>query len=109
MNVIKLGDITLNCPPTSRNYRLEHQIVAGREATALSGAPLSLGVIRKRIWTITFHPDDQYLDILALFDTETTFQDYDGSVYDVVITGEPGVTGYPVESMGMMTVNVREV
>jgi len=109
MNVIKIGDITLNCPPTPSNYRLEHQIVAGREATALSGGPLSLGIIRKRVWALTFHPDDQYLDILALFDTETTFQDYDGSVYDVVITGEPGVTGYPVESMGMMTVNVREV
>ncbi len=109
MNVIKLGDITLNCPPTSRNYRLEHQIVAGREATALSGAPLSLGVIRKRVWSLTFHPDDQYLDILALMDTETTFQDYDGEVYDVVITGEPSVSAYPREDMGMMTLTVREI
>lgn len=109
MNVIKLGDITLNCPPTSRNYRLEHQIVAGREATALSGAPLSLGVIRKRIWTITFHPDDQYADILALIGTATTFQDYDGEIYQVMITGEPGVSSYPIEDMGMMTLTLREV
>lgn len=109
MNVIKIGDITLNCPPTPSNYRLEHQIVAGREATALSGEPLSLGVIRKRVWSLTFHPDDQYLDILALMDTETTFQDYDGEVYDVVITGEPSVSSYPREDIGMMTLTVREI
>lgn len=107
--IMKLGNITLTCPPTPDNYRVDHRIISGREATALSGAPLSLNVIRKKVWTLSFHPNDEYMDILALMDTETTFTDYDGVIYNVVVTGEPSINRYPITDQGQMTIILREI
>ncbi len=109
MNTIKIGGMTLICPPTAGNYRVENVIVSGREVTALSGAPLSLGIIRKKKWTLTFHPDTQYDAIIALLETQTTFQDYDGTIYSVVVTGNPSVSKYPISTMGQMSLTLREV
>ena len=104
-----LGSITIDCPPTMDNYQVTHTIVAGREATSLSGSPLSLGVIRKKVWTLTFYPGTQYADIMALVGTQFTFTDHDGSETAVTITGAPSVSQYPVEDVGKMTLTLREV
>lgn len=104
-----LGGITLSFPPTPEQYRLRYRVVKGREVTALSGKPLSLGVVRKKEWTICFYPGDQYADIMALVGTETTFTDHDGSEYTVMVLGEPEVSQYPIDTLGMMTLILREV
>jgi len=88
---------------------VEREIVAGREATALSGAPLSLGVIRKRVWTLTFYPGEGYEAIMAMLDTQVSFVDHDGSTYLVKVTGDGSVSGYPVSQVGKLTLTLREV
>jgi hypothetical protein len=104
-----LGGITLDCPPTIDNYRVVNAIVSGREATALSGVPLELGVIRKKIWTLTFYPGAQYAEIMALVGTECTFVDHDGASYTVKVTGEPSISQYPLVDVGLLTITLREV
>jgi hypothetical protein len=104
-----LGGITLDFPPTPDHYRVAYRIVKGREATSLSGKPLSLGVVRKKTWTLTFYPGAQYADIIALVGTETTFTDHDGNSYTVAVMGEPEVSQYPIDSIGLITLTLREV
>ncbi len=109
MMAFVLGGITLDFPPTIDNYRMVNAIVSGREATALSGAPLELGVIRKRVWTLTFYPGSQYSDLMNLVGTETTFVDHDGASYTVKVTGEPSISQYPLVDVGLLTLTLREV
>jgi len=104
-----LGGITLDCPPTIDNYRVVNAIVTGREATALSGAPIELGVIRKKVWTLTFYPGTQYTEIMALVGKESTFVDHDGASYTVKVTGEPSISQYPLVDVGLLTLTLREV
>jgi len=105
----QLGDIVLDFPPTADKYRVTHKIVRGREATSLTGAPLSLGVVTKKVWTLTFYPGEQYADICALFGTQTTFTDHDGTTYNVYVSGEASVLQYPIASIGLLTLTLREV
>jgi hypothetical protein len=106
---LSIGGITLEYPPTKDGYQVSNPIVAGREATALSGAPLSLNVIRKKRWRLTFHPGTQYAALAALIDTQVTFVDYDGTNYTVLVTDDTPANAYPIEDHGMMTITLREV
>lgn len=104
-----LGGLTLDFPPTIDNYRLVNTVVAGREATALDGSPMELGVIRKRVWTLTFYPGSQYAALMDLVGTETTFVDHDGTFYNVRVSGEPTLSQYPIADVGLLTLTLREV
>jgi hypothetical protein len=106
---MKLGSVTLDAPPTRDNYQVTHVIVSGRETTALSGAPLALGVIRKKVWTLTFYPGTQYAEIMAIVGTQFTFIDDDDSETTVQIMGEPSVSQYPIQDVGLMSLTLREV
>lgn len=105
------GTVELNDIPLWSDYTRTSVIVAGREATSLSGTPLKLNVTRKHVWTLTFYPCDQLSDLVALFEADEsfTFTDHDGNEYTVMPMGEVPINQYPISKAGKMTITLREV
>ncbi|MCK9525925.1 MAG: hypothetical protein M0R49_08355 [Limnochordia bacterium] len=108
---LSLGGEELEFPESYRNQNMtcDYVIVSGRQATALSGNPLSLGVVRKREWKLSFYLKELYAHIISLLDTETTFIDHLGEEHDVIIWGSPSFSPFPYAENAMVSLVLREV
>lgn len=108
---LSLGGKELDFPESyqNQNLKLTHSIVLGRQKTALSGSPLSLGVIRKREWNLSFYLKDLYDHIVSLYDVETTFVDHLGEEHTVVIWGTPSFSPFPYSENALVHLVLREV
>ena len=108
---LSLGGQELDFPESYRNqnFTCNYIIVGGRQATSLSGAAITLGVLRKREWHLSFYLKELLSHILALVDTETTFVDHLGDEYNVIIWGEPSFSPFPYAENAMVHLVLREV
>ena len=105
---MKIGNVTLNITPTSENYQMTPLILGAFERT-IGGELKALNVLSARTWRLEFYVLDQIDAFVALKGQSTTFTDYDGAEYSVMITGFGPVTGYPRSDFGRCYLTLEEI
>ena len=106
---MKLGDVTLNVPPTSDNYNKIPRLF-GSFSRTIDGSLVATNVVQKWQWNIAFYVDSQLDNLVALMDGSTfVMTDVDGETYNVKITSCGGVSGYPESTLGVIQLTLEEV
>lgn len=104
---MQIGGITINVPPTAPNY-VKNYLGLGEFVRTIDHELKALNVAVVRSWDLKFYALEQGEDLAALFGTPTTFIDYDGRSYDVMVT-DFSMKGYPEDQLGNCNMTMEEI
>jgi len=107
---LTLGGNELKLPAnnSNANYSVRYEIVKGRQASTLAGGIVECGVVRKKVWTITFLSSGVKDNILSLVNSTSTFVADDGESYSVYVLDPVSFSPFPFSEIATMTIQLRE-